>query len=170
MSQLWLNFNQTSASSWWGGGGGQVRFYCIIEQSARGASVRRHHHTSVWVHVIVWWLRVDTWHGLDTLGSAATAQTITGSLILIVAPHYSDCLFSQLSHTKAAFMPWIDSQLYTLWSYQLLQKGRRFSAAKLHFIDFNWPLMPLSCIDIRYWVSYNPEICRKSWKMTSRKT
>ena len=29
--------------------------------------------------------------------------------------------------------------------------------------------MPLSCIDIRYWVSYNPEICRKSWKMTSRK-
>ena len=106
MSQLWLNFNQTSAaSSWWGGGGGQVRFYCIIEQSARGASVRRHHHTSVWVHVIVWWLRVDTWHGLDTLGSAATAQTITGSLILIVAPHYSDCLLSQLSHTKAAFMP-----------------------------------------------------------------
>ena len=59
--------------------------------------------------------------------------------------------------------------LYTLWSYQLLQKGRRFSAAKLHYIDFNGPLMPLSCIDIRYWVSYNPEICRKSWKMTSRK-
>ena len=57
----------------------------------------------------------------------------------------------------------------TLWSYQLLQKGRRFSAAKLHYIDFNGPLMPLSCIDIRYWVSYNPEICRKSWKMTSRK-
>ena len=57
----------------------------------------------------------------------------------------------------------------TLWSYQLLQKGRRFSAAKLHDIDFNGPLMPLSCIDIQYWVSYNPEICRKSWKMTSRK-
>ena len=57
----------------------------------------------------------------------------------------------------------------TLWSYQLLQKGRRFSAAKLHYIDFNGPLMPLSCIDIRYWVSYNPEICQKSWKMTSRK-
>ena len=96
---------------------GQVRFYCIIEQSARGASVRRHHHTSVWVHVIVWWLRVDTWHGLDTLGSAATAQTITGSLILIVAPHYSDCLLSQLSHTKAAFMPWIDFQLYMLYYF-----------------------------------------------------
>ena len=61
-----------------------------------------------------------------------------------------------------------DKQL-TLWSYQLLQKGRRFSAAKLHYIDFNGPLLSLSCIDIQYWVSYNPVICRKSWKMTSRK-
>ena len=59
--------------------------------------------------------------------------------------------------------------IYTLWSYQLLQKGRRFSAAKMHYIDFNWPLMPLSCIDIRYWMSYNPEICQNRWKMTSRK-
>ena len=72
---------------------------------------------TTWVHVIVCWLRVDTWHGLDTLGSAATAQTITGSLILIVAPHYSDCLLSQLSHTKAAFMPWIDFQLYMLYYF-----------------------------------------------------
>ena len=97
MSQLWLNFNQTSAaSSWWGGGGGQVRFYCIIE--ARGASVRRHHHTSVSACnclLTAGWHMTWSWHTWQRRHSADNY----GSLILIVAPHYPACLLSQLSHS-----------------------------------------------------------------------
>ena len=57
----------------------------------------------------------------------------------------------------------------TLWSYQLLQKHLLIYSTKMHLNDFHAPPLPSSHTDIWYLVAYNPEICLRSWKTTSRK-
>ena len=79
---------------------------------------------------------------------------------------------SMLSCALCSHMVFCSKKVYggiTLWSYQLLQKHLLLYHTKLHYVDFYGPLMPSSHIDIWYLVSHTPDICQKSWKMSSRK-
>ena len=57
----------------------------------------------------------------------------------------------------------------TLWLYKLILKHLLKYCTKFHYIDFVWPLIPSSLMDIWYLVSNKQVICKKCWEMASRK-
>ena len=69
---------------------GQVRFYCIIEQSARGASVPRHHHMSACNSLLTaGWHMTWSWHTWQRRHSSDNYRVINidcGSSLLRLSP------------------------------------------------------------------------------------
>ena len=63
----------------------------------------------------------------------------------------------------------IQIQQYTLWSYKLIQKHLLKYCTKFHYIDFVWPRIPSSLMDIWYLNSSQQVTCKKIWEMASRK-
>ena len=104
------------------------------------------------------------WFGLACKKIQFSSQTIIDNL------HVKKLKFLFHCHCISILPDLLSAkQTYTLWLYQLLQKHLLICCTKLHYIDFDGPLMSLSHIDIWYLVSNNPTICQTSWKMTYRK-